>query len=681
MSVQRFCAATTREALRQVRAALGEDALILANHAAAAGVEILALAAADAERMADVAAMGGASLGERLLHELAAVQARLDTPRAPLPVPADTALWQRLQAAGFSAALGQCLLNALPEHPPAGWLARQLALRIRVAGAAALANARAIVLLGTDAEAKAALAAHLAGADGGTNLTLVNADARRAGLREQLVAQLAARHVDLPVVNADGSLPEILAGRDAGRRVILLAPVPDAADPWTLAQLRNACGIEGAAPVLVLDAALQPEALEQQVDAHRAVLATVDARLAGVCLANCEAAPRLGPALDVLIRADLTLYAVLARHSLPPGAPGAALDVAALVERALAAAGTEAPPGPAPRIQRLLRQGRALGTALDALRQRATGFEVLERAWSGRRLAPALQEQQAEAALAVATGAAVAWCWHGTQGTGGAAQGLAGDGLPLPGVIVYALADSMLPILIAEEARMARAMHLLPAPPAGSVWSWLAAHAQPWIASARGGTRVWHAGTRQTLADCRSTARTAAAALVHLRGRGVHLSLRRAPVALDVRGAHATALLDAWFAELRDRATGAPLPARCGVLPRGLPPAVALRLVALQLTSEALPQLTVRAQRGLAALGGTLAGAATRLAADSLAALACRLDGEAAEWALEARVELHNLAGNRRGRGANGVLENLIELLATRDALREVGVAAWQATS
>lgn len=44
MSVRRFVGANSREAMRQVRAALGEDALILSNRTTAEGVEILAMA-------------------------------------------------------------------------------------------------------------------------------------------------------------------------------------------------------------------------------------------------------------------------------------------------------------------------------------------------------------------------------------------------------------------------------------------------------------------------------------------------------------------------------------------------------------------------------------------------------------------------------------------------------------
>lgn len=44
MSVRRFVGINSREAMRQVRAALGEDALILSNRSTAEGVEILAMA-------------------------------------------------------------------------------------------------------------------------------------------------------------------------------------------------------------------------------------------------------------------------------------------------------------------------------------------------------------------------------------------------------------------------------------------------------------------------------------------------------------------------------------------------------------------------------------------------------------------------------------------------------------
>ncbi|MBV2132294.1 flagellar biosynthesis protein FlhF [Pseudomonas sp. MAP12] len=91
MSVRRFVGANSREAMRQVRAALGEDALILSNRTTAEGVEILAMA--DDEH-------------QRLVPEPAAVQAPVARP-APSPAPLDLPPGMRqppsLPPAGFAA--------------------------------------------------------------------------------------------------------------------------------------------------------------------------------------------------------------------------------------------------------------------------------------------------------------------------------------------------------------------------------------------------------------------------------------------------------------------------------------------------------------------------------------------------------------------------------------------------
>ena len=52
MKVRRFVAATSREALRQVREALGGDAVILANRGTPGGIEILAAASEEVVHLA-----------------------------------------------------------------------------------------------------------------------------------------------------------------------------------------------------------------------------------------------------------------------------------------------------------------------------------------------------------------------------------------------------------------------------------------------------------------------------------------------------------------------------------------------------------------------------------------------------------------------------------------------------
>ena len=100
MSVRRFVGANSREAMRQVRAALGEDALILSNRTIAEGVEILAMA--DDEH-------------QRLVPEPAAA--------APAPTPAPRpAQPQQPAAAAMAAGIRQP-----PPMPPAGFAAQRAA--------------------------------------------------------------------------------------------------------------------------------------------------------------------------------------------------------------------------------------------------------------------------------------------------------------------------------------------------------------------------------------------------------------------------------------------------------------------------------------------------------------------------------------------------------------------------
>jgi len=53
MNVRKFYASTTRDALRQVRDALGADAIILSNRQVAGGIEIMAVTDMDMSSLAD----------------------------------------------------------------------------------------------------------------------------------------------------------------------------------------------------------------------------------------------------------------------------------------------------------------------------------------------------------------------------------------------------------------------------------------------------------------------------------------------------------------------------------------------------------------------------------------------------------------------------------------------------
>ncbi|WP_136064741.1 flagellar biosynthesis protein FlhF [Modicisalibacter radicis] len=193
MSVRRFIGANSRDAMRQVRAALGEDALILANRRVDAGVEILALAeepgpadalpverrsatsepqagaarsaarayapvpppvptrpaspaappspvgGQDGERTDDFAAFSARLLDE--MQDLRSLIADRQPRQEAAPSEEDNRhrLNRRLQNAGFGNALARELLDALPGElvqgdplQAAAWLQRQLSGRLDV---------------------------------------------------------------------------------------------------------------------------------------------------------------------------------------------------------------------------------------------------------------------------------------------------------------------------------------------------------------------------------------------------------------------------------------------------------------------------------------------------------------------------------------------------------------------
>jgi flagellar biosynthesis protein FlhF len=89
MSARKFVGATSREVLYKVRRALGEDALIIANHTVAEGVEVLAVAAS---------ALGSAT-SEMAPADAAAVSKR-EPPSRPVPVVAEEDRPAALEKAG-----------------------------------------------------------------------------------------------------------------------------------------------------------------------------------------------------------------------------------------------------------------------------------------------------------------------------------------------------------------------------------------------------------------------------------------------------------------------------------------------------------------------------------------------------------------------------------------------------
>lgn len=687
MGVQRFVGSNNREAMGRVRAALGDDALILANRATDQGVEILALAeddssgyasspsagtasagprpAAPAERpAAAVAKAAGPDLTEQLLREVRDMRDQLNRraateddggPRA--------ALRRRLRGAGFSATFSDPLLDALPPEvrdarQADDWLQRQLQRRLSVATPGDLLDQPgAIALIGPTGVGKtttaAKLAARLARRHGPGRVALVSADNYRVGARDQL--RIYADLLGVALHSLDEGQPlDSLAGALANRPWVVVDTIGMSQRDARLGeQLRQLSGTVAVRPVLLLNAASQGETLEEVATVYRGTARTAGLALDDAIISKQDEASRLGPVLDIAIRHHLRLHFVCRGQRVPEDM--AAADGAGLVDDALALtgdAGEDDQPGAAGWTRRVLAQGRALDAAVSLLRDGAPDFTAMESLWHGR--PPAERPAADHAPIHVRHG--------GTRPA--PVLGLDPHGLPIG-------------VPVAPGQRFSVAAQLLPAPPDTALWRALRRNGQPWLSAARGNSRVWHLGQRLPLSECYTLAAPWDSLMVRHRGRAAQLRLRRLDVAASPTGrgdgAPFTALLCAWFGELRDLDSGRLLGRRYWLAPAGQSRQQDSELLRHLLRCEEWPALRERAAADLSAAGES--GEAPWDLAGALAALALRLDQDNSDWALDLRAQLLSLTGTRR-RSAATLLTALIELFSARRDLQRIGALA-----
>ncbi|GAB2798141.1 flagellar biosynthesis protein FlhF [Halomonas shantousis] len=445
MSVHRFTGANSRDAMRQVRATLGEDALILSNRRVEDGVEVLALANDEHERLTagevrDVPAprvaaplqpgapspshavaetgtavssgpLDFAALSERLLGEMQGMREMLS--RQPgsgtqeaLPAPGVMALRQRLLQAGFGPRLVLDLLETLPtemggDAPRAGaWLERQLAARLPVLDdeAALLDRGGVFALVGPTGVGKttttAKLAARYVMRHGGTGVALVTTDSYRIGAHEQLRIYARLLGVEVHALQADAPLGGLL-DQLADKKLVIIDTVGMSQRDQRLAgQIARLGG--GSRPVrrlLLLNAASHGDTLEDVMQTYQEASREAGTGLDGCILTKVDEAPRLGAVLDTVMRHGLRVLYVSHGQQVPEDLRLAERE--GLLRQALAVHGdspfaldTVVPreqPVAGRKLQALTRgllgQGRALAATLDILRREVSGFANLEWAW------------------------------------------------------------------------------------------------------------------------------------------------------------------------------------------------------------------------------------------------------------------------------------------------------------
>ncbi|MFP4138194.1 MAG: flagellar biosynthesis protein FlhF [Halomonas sp.] len=735
MSVMRFTGATSREAMRQVRAALGDDALILANRPTEEGVEILAMtddavgglsngarsaadarmppeAPAPAPREATARATGGntdlQAMSAQLLSEMQDMRALLAREQARRQPETDCAgrLRRILREAGFSHAFARSLVTGLPseleqapaeDERPLAWLQRRLADRLTVGrdGDAFFRPPGILALVGPTGVGKttttAKLAARYVERHGTDRVALVTTDSFRIGAHEQL--RIYAELLGIPMVALDSDQPvDSLASRLMGRRWVIVDTVGmsqrDQRMVEQIAQLQG--GRVRVQMVLLLNAASQPETLDEVVRRYRDAAVAADARLDRCLLTKQDEACRLAPALEALIRHDMTLCFVSDGQRVPEDLR--LPDPASLAARALATrsplAEEEAPasPGASPARPPLLSQGRRIAASLTRLRGRLGGFAALEALWDLTTLPAEVQEQRLPALLRRSADAAPpgGLLWAPARPSGG-------TDWRLPHAPLNAEGLPELPLRLQHQQpagdleRLASALdgcdaaslpfQLFPTLPPADVRERLSRLGIRWMAKAQPASRVLQHGEPHPLSRLFPLARREGTLTTRLRGRAITASLSRLPVTLPPTKRAGTShdeCFDAWHASLHDAESGRPLGQRLWLSPVSEAGEVEPMLLAA-LQGEALAPLTRQAMHRLAEWlpTGTRAELMLSLAA-SLAAVATHLEHARDEAAMDLRAELLGLLGSRRRRRDTALLQALLELFATREAIRDI---------
>ncbi|MDI5922847.1 flagellar biosynthesis protein FlhF [Halomonas sp. LR5S13] len=738
MSVIRFSGNTSREAMRQVRESLGDDALILANRRTEQGVEILAMADGAMEGMTTTsapkaippsslppapqhsdAAIDGRTLetmSEQLLREMQDMRVLLAREQARHTPSQDsrTRLKRLLEEAGFSALLADELLQALPgelhdcdidDNRPLSWLQRRLAARLPALeyedsfldppGVLSLVGPTGVGKTTTTAK----LAARFVHHHGADQVALVTTDSFRIGAHEQL--RIYAELLGIPMhALAPGQPIDSLARDLRGRRWVIIDTVGmsqrDQRIIEQIAQLQG--GRVRVRMVLLLNAASQPETLEEVVTRYRQAARAAGAELSDCLLTKQDEAGRLAPALETIIRHGLRLMYSSQGQRVPEDLDMA--DPMALIMQALA---TRAPlplaePSASlqPRATRghslrgdLLGQGRRLSSTLQGLRQRLVGFSDLESAWDISTLPDELQAARLDTLLDQAAGTCerTGMLWGSRRTLKGCDWAMPDLGLDAQGHWL-ALPDLQHRQPIGQVNRLALSdevqgvnVHLLPSLPDIDAWQWLDRGQVIWSSQVRPGQRVTHGAERRALSELAPLATRSAQANCRLRGQPCKLALSQLTVtAFPARRKEGVSgkNLEAWFGILSDPESGKELGRRYWLMTFSNHED-ALPLLISHLQAEGLAQQTRRAKERLS----DLLPAQTRpelqlLLAAGIAAAANHLDHGSDVAAMDLRSELLGLLGGRRRRRDTALLEALLYLFSARDAIRHVGTASLE---
>ncbi|QEZ44314.1 flagellar biosynthesis protein FlhF [Cupriavidus oxalaticus] len=436
MSVAKFVAANGREAMRQVREAMGPDAVVLSNRTVEGGVEIVAMRDAD---LGSVSASAQAyvppapamvvaetpAIGD-LRGELQSMRALLERQlagigNAPTAAghgvaasdPLRESLFEWMVGAGFSGQLARTLLARLPlgyDRPAAmTWIRKELASKVPVLGDEdhLFAQGGVLALIGPTGVGKttttAKLAARFVLRHGADKLALLTTDSFRIGAHEQLRIYGDILGVPVHAVKDAADLRFALAAMKDKHLVIIDTVGMSQRDRSLSEQIAMLAGVPAPVQrVLLLNGASHGDTLNEVVHAYRHDAAPDGGGIDGCIISKLDEATHLGSVLDVVIRHRLPVFYASTGQRVPEHLELASST--ALVERAFltprrgsvfadadaarrrqAVADEQAAKGGADDVLRSLTDSAdALGQCAAELNNAGLGFDLARTLWQQR---------------------------------------------------------------------------------------------------------------------------------------------------------------------------------------------------------------------------------------------------------------------------------------------------------
>jgi flagellar biosynthesis protein FlhF len=331
MNIRKFIAPTARQALKDIRDELGDEAVILSNRKVADGVEIVAIANDDFTRMTDPVPMKkvrGVSRHEHpanallnvpessILDEIRAMHSTLQQQIAVLSKNGDPHRGQReagflcnMLNAGFSAQLARQFLINMPNEKiqVESWVSQVLKRNLRVISEQEdiVSKGGVYALIGPTGVGKTTTTAKLAARAvvryGADKVALLTTDSYRIGAFEQLKIYGKILGVEVHAVKGTEDL-RLTVSSLSSKHLILIDTVGMGQRDERIGDQNEMFDAVNVPQLLLLNSASSGDNLEEVVRMYHGD------KVVGCILTKVDEAVNLGTVLDVVVRHRLAMH-------------------------------------------------------------------------------------------------------------------------------------------------------------------------------------------------------------------------------------------------------------------------------------------------------------------------------------------------------------------------------------